>query len=220
MIRAYDEKYLDDAMKNLGEALDYSVCLCGLDMDVFLSMFVSSGLADSFGNGVPKYVSGMSGTELAMEVLKEVGYETDLPEPREEFLFTPEYWCGWILALFQWSSGNTFRQILEHINGPALMGMYPALHEAPEQKSIDVMDRMLERRTAGSRLQKAREARGLSQSELSRKAGVNLRTLQQYEIRAKNINRAAASTLLALSRTLGCRIDDLMETEEVSAEDL
>ena len=64
-----------------------------------------------------------------------------------------------------------------------------------------------------------RESRELTQKELSEKAGVNLRTLQQYEIRAKNINRAAASTLMALSKTLGCRIEDLLETEENQVEE-
>ena len=43
------------------------------------------------------------------------------------------------------------------------------------------------------------------------KVGVNLRTLQQYEIRAKDINKAAGAALLALAKALGCRVEDLLE---------
>ena len=220
MIHAYDERYLGDAMKNLGEAADYAVCLCGIDLGEFLRMFVASGIADRFGNGVPKYVSGMSGTELAGEIFSSAGYKSVLPAPRDKYSLSPEYWCGWVLALYQWFSGNTFKRILEKIDGDTLLKMYPTLHEAPEQKCMETMNEIMKRGGNVSKLQLIRESRELTQKELSEKAGVNLRTLQQYEIRAKNINRAAASTLIALSKTLGCRIEDLLETEENPVEDL
>ncbi|WP_090527236.1 helix-turn-helix domain-containing protein [Pseudobutyrivibrio sp. UC1225] len=54
-----------------------------------------------------------------------------------------------------------------------------------------------------------RKLYGLSQSELAREAGINLRTLQQYEIGAKDINKAAAATVLSLSKVLKCRPEDL-----------
>jgi len=37
--------------------------------------------------------------------------------------------------------------------------------------------------------------------------------IQLYEQKQNDINRAQASTLLALSRTLGCTMEDLMEPE-------
>lgn len=46
-----------------------------------------------------------------------------------------------------------------------------------------------------------------------------MRTLQQYEIRAKNINKAAGATLLALSKVLGCRVEDLLEYDNSEVED-
>ena len=69
MTYAYDEIYLDDAMKNLGEAFDYSATVLNIPMDEFLDMFIISGVAEQFQRGVPKFVSGLSGTELALEVL-------------------------------------------------------------------------------------------------------------------------------------------------------
>ena len=49
-----------------------------------------------------------------------------------------------------------------------------------------------------------------NQKTLSEKVGINLRTLQQYEIRAKDINKATAITLLSLSKVLGCHMEDLL----------
>ena len=46
---------------------------------------------------------------------------------------------------------------------------------------------------------------------LAEKSGVSLRMIQQYEQRAKDINRASGTNLFALARTLGCNMEDLME---------
>ncbi|MDD4295630.1 MAG: helix-turn-helix transcriptional regulator [Ruminiclostridium sp.] len=60
---------------------------------------------------------------------------------------------------------------------------------------------------------------GYSQRALAEKVGVNLRTLQQYEIRAKDINKAARATLLSLAKVLGCRVEDLLEYDNSEIED-
>ena len=62
MIHAYAEEYLNDAQENLGEAFDYAVNACGLDLDEFMNLFIAQGYANEFGKGNPKYVSGISGT--------------------------------------------------------------------------------------------------------------------------------------------------------------
>ena len=56
MIHAYDEQYLYDAMRNLGEAFDFAWTVCRIELDTFLSMMISSGAA-LFEQGTPKYVS-------------------------------------------------------------------------------------------------------------------------------------------------------------------
>ena len=60
-------------------------------------------------------------------------------------------------------------------------------------------------------LRRQRLAAGLSQSELAALSGVNIRNIQQYEQRAKDINRAAAGSLQFLARVLGRRIESLRE---------
>lgn len=91
MIRAYNISYLDDAMINLGEAMDYAANRCDLSMDEFMNFFIVTGRADMFGNGSPRYVAGMSGTELAMDVLEKAGIKIEFPEPQTDFLLSPQY---------------------------------------------------------------------------------------------------------------------------------
>ena len=89
--------------------------------------------------------------------------------------------------------------------------LYPTLHEASEEKFIDVANSILERKNLPTKLQTVRKAVGLTQKELSEKSGVTLRMIQQYEQRAKVINKATASNLFALAQVLGCKAEDLLE---------
>ena len=92
-----------------------------------------------------------------------------------------------------------------------LLKLYPVLHEASEEKCADTMDRITERRSGVSRLQHQRKRCGYSQKELAERSGVNLRTLQQYELKAKDINKASVRTVRSLANVLGCRVEALLE---------
>lgn len=211
MICAYDEMYLSDAMKNLGEAFDYSASELNIPMDDFLDMFIISGIAEQFASGVPKYVSGLSGTELVWEVLRRTETKVDFVQPQTEYDCSPEYWCGWILAFYQWRTGKSFKEIKKYLPMCEIYKLYPTLHEAAEDKFVDVANTILERRHLPVKLQTVRKAAGFSQKELAEKSGVAIRMIQQYEQRAKDINKASASNLFALARALGCKAEDLME---------
>jgi len=214
MIHAYDEQYLYDAMRNLGEAADYAVNSCNMCIQKFFDLFVATGFATQFGNGVPKIVSGLSGTELVHEIVVKAGIEQELPEAQTEYDCSAEYWCGWILAFYQWHTGRTFKDIFQNVSAEEIEKLYPTLHEASEEKFVDVLNSIISRKFTTTKLQELRKNIGYSQRKLAEKAGVNLRTLQQYELKAKDINKAATITLFALSKTLGCRIEDLLENEE------
>lgn len=58
-----------------------------------------------------------------------------------------------------------------------------------------------------------RQNAGLSQRELAEQSGVPLRTIQQYEQRRKNINRAQAEYLIMLAKALCYVVEDLIEKE-------
>ena len=102
MTHAYDEQYLSDAMNNLGEMMDYAVNICHFEINEFFDMFLVSDLAEQFAKGTPRVVSGMSGVELAMEVVRKSGADAELPDAEAEYDRSPEYWCGWIVAFYQW----------------------------------------------------------------------------------------------------------------------
>ena len=179
MIHAYDEQYLDDAMRNLGEATDYAVNACNISLQKFFDLFVTTGFATQFGNGVPKIISGLSGTELVHEIVVKSGIEQDLPEAQIEYDCSPEYWCGWIVAYYQWHTGRTFKDIFQNVSAKEIEKLYPTLHEAHEEKFVDVVNSIIERKTTTTKLQELRKNIGYSQRELAEKSGVNLRTLQQ-----------------------------------------
>lgn len=56
-----------------------------------------------------------------------------------------------------------------------------------------------------------RLSRGMSQSELAEASNVKLRSIQMYEQRVNDIDKAQAQTLYKFSRVLGCHIEDLLE---------
>ena len=60
-------------------------------------------------------------------------------------------------------------------------------------------------------MKRIRTAYGCTQAELAKRSGVSLRSIQMYEQRNKDINKASAETLLRLSKVLGCTMEDLME---------
>ena len=219
MIHAYDDQYLDDAMICLGEAMDYVANICQIEMDRFLELFIGTGYAEQFGAGVPKYVSGLSGTELAMDILAKSGIYNTFPQAKIEYSYSPQYWSGWILAYYQWYTGRSFKEIQKYITMQEIEKLYPTLHEASEKKFVDTVNRIIRKKNPPTRLQVKRKISGYSQRELAEKVGVNLRTLQQYEIRAKDINRAAGSTLFSLAKVLGCRVENLLEYDSNEIED-
>ena len=210
MTRAYSEYYLDDAMRNLGEAFDFARNVCILELDDFLNMMISSGIASQFGHGVPKYVSGMSGTELVLEVLRLLGVPAEDAKAQIEYDCSPEYWCGWIVAYFQWRTGRSFQNIHESLSMKEIHALYHVLHEASEERTHDTLEHIIAK-ALPTRLQFRRKNFRLTQRELSSRTGVNIRTLQQYERRYKDINKAAGDTLRSLANALSCQIEDLLE---------
>ena len=104
MICAYDRVYLAQARETLGAMLDYAVWDCKLSADEYFALFVTSGLADRFGRGDPKLVSGMSGVEIAWETFARTRYTEERPRPRYNLNRSKDYWVGWALAHCQWAT--------------------------------------------------------------------------------------------------------------------
>lgn len=213
MTNAYSELYLDDAMNNLGDMVEYAVCDLGFDPDEFFGWFISSGIASGFEKGNPKYIAGMSGFELAEAVLAKINVSYKKREPSYPEFKGREYWAGWILAYYQWETGKRFEDIVKDgLTLSTVFSMY-ILHEADESKFVDTANEMIARNKENrkTRLFEIRKARGFTQQQLSEASGVTLRMIQLYEQRQNDISKAQVGIVVKLARVLGCEVEDLIE---------
>lgn len=210
-MNAYYDGYVTDAQETLGNMMDYAVNSCGKDPDEIFVMFLNSGLAEQFEKGNPRYVAGMSGAELAKEVvLKVTGQE--LEEPEEFYLDkSAEYWCGWILAYYQWCTCRSFRKIHQIISITDIMNMYPTHHEADVERFIETVNGIYTKRHDKTYLQQIRENAGMSRKELSVQTGINEQVIEKLESDFNIIGKTDASVVFCLAQAIGCRMEDLME---------
>ena len=210
-MHSYSELYLSDAKKSLASMFDYVVHDCQYDIDWMVELFLQSGYAKQFQRGNPTVIGGMSGVELARRIVSKI-YKDELNitaiQPMDK---TPEYWAGWALADYQWYSGYRFEDIFEKVKMSEIVEMYHPYHEMSIEHFYEAMDKKMETRIGETKLKKVREAAGLSQSELAKKSGVSLRSIQMYEQRQNDIDKAQGHTLYKLAVALGCDIEDLLE---------
>ena len=88
--------------------------------------------------------------------------------------------------------------------------MYSPLHEADITKFFDIANKYFYNKEV-SNLKIVRQASGLSQSKLAKLADVKLRSIQMYEQRRNDINKAQEKNLYKLAKVLGCNIEDLLD---------
>ena len=60
-------------------------------------------------------------------------------------------------------------------------------------------------------MKRIRTAYGCTQAELAKRSGVSLRSIQMYEQRNKDINKASVDTIYRIAKVLGCTMEDLVE---------
>ena len=212
-MNAYSELYLDDAMQNLGDMVDYAVCDLGFDPDEFFGWFISSGIASRFEKGNPKYVGGMSGYELADAVLTATNVSYKKKEPSYSDFKGREYWAGWILAYYQWETNQRFEDMVKNgLTLSTVLSMY-ILHEADVSKFVESANEIIARNRSSrkTKLSEIRKARGFTQQQLSDASGVTLRMIQLYEQRQNDISKAQVNVVLSLAKALGCEIEDIIE---------
>ena len=236
MIHAYDEACLAPACDSLGRMLDYSVHSLHVDADSLMQLFVASGVAALFGQGDMCTVAGRSGIELAYEVFEKSSLSYERVPARYTVSYSNEYRAGYALAYAQWETGLGFEEILRRCPASLLTSDFAkkrlALLEglpldiSEEEKAArlvslgeDFARETVKRILAGSpgsadtNLKKLRIKNGLSQSDLAKASGVPLRTLQQYEQRQKDINKAHFEYIIMLSTALSCEPALLLERD-------
>ena len=211
MIHAYDKLYLERARTSLARMLDFAVYDLGQDITSFFDLFVTSGVSDDFESGDIRTLVGCSGVELAYEVLDRCGIAYQRIQPRYTENRSEEYWLGWALAYYQWETALSFEEIIRAVPITEIQVLYTPYHEMDIRQYVDKMNEMLALTRTESNLKQWRKRAGLSQSQLARNTEIPLRTIQQYEQRQKNINKAQADYIVRLASVLSCQEKDLLE---------
>ena len=211
MTHAYQEMYLNKAQSVLGDAIDYAVNTCGISGSDFIKLFLASTICRRMENGEPTYLAGKSGIEIAREVSFETTGKEITNEPQEHFGRSKEYWIGWAVAYYQWYSSRKYSEIFKVLSFEELQQMYYTLHEADISKFVDIADARIKEYFKDTNLKRLRVAYGCTQAELAQKSDVSLRSIQMYEQRNKDINKASVETIYRIAKALGCALEDLIE---------
>jgi DNA-binding XRE family transcriptional regulator len=211
MIHAYQECYLNSAKRNIGIAFDYAINVCKISGADFVNMFLISNISKRIENGEPLYLKGKSGIEIAKEIIeqstgKEIEYKEIINYEKSK-----EYWIGYAITYYQWYSNKKFRLIFNAISYYDLEKMYFTLHEADISKLVEILDDIFKKKYPDTNLKRIRMEANLSQTELAKRSGVSLRSIQMYEQKNKDINKANVTSLYMLSKALNCNIEDLIE---------
>lgn len=211
MIHAYDKWYLDKARIVLARMLDFAVYDLKYDMSKFFQMFIDSGVAARFGKGDFTVLVGKSGVEVAYEVFDKLNLQIDYVKPKYTLERSEEYWTGWALAYYQWETSLSFEEIARYIPIHYVKAMYLPYHEMDIRHFVNKMNEMYLEAKPDTNLKMKRKQSGFSQRELSELSGVPVRTIQQYEQKQKNINKAQVEYLVKLSNALCCDVECLLE---------
>ena len=210
-IHAYQETYLSKAQASLGDAFDYAINTCEIPGEDFIKFFTASSVSKRMENGEPAFLAGKSGIEIAVDVVLETtGKQLD-KAPQEHMGRSREYWIGWAVCYYQWYSARSFSDIFKVLSFEDLQNMYYTLHEADITKFADIVDDKMRDHFKETNLKRIRTIYGCTQAELSERSGVSLRSIQMYEQRNKDINKASVEALYRISKVLGCTIEDLLE---------
>ena len=211
MIRAYQETYLNKAQSVLGDAFHYAINTCNISGSDFIKLFVASSVSRRMENGEPAYLAGKSGIEIAAEVIAETMGKEIKAEPQMQMGRSREYWIGWAVAYYQWFSSRKYGDIFKVVTFEDLQNMYYTLHEADITKFVDIMDKRMQAFFPETNLKRIRTAYGCTQAELAKRSGVSLRSIQMYEQRNKDINKASVESIHRIAKALGCAVEDLLE---------
>ncbi len=203
-IQSYSDLYLENVSENLGIMFEHAVNL-GINPIIFWNTFINSNVAKQIEKGNPKYL-----TCSALDYLNEIYKGKRSISKKENITKNKYYRAGWILAQFQYKKGYSFYKINNFLLVEEVLRLYPTLHEADVTKFFDIANTYF-KKIECTNLKKLRLARDLSQSKLALLANVELRSIQMYEQRRNDINKAKAETLYKLARVLGCNIEDLLE---------
>jgi hypothetical protein len=140
MIHAYSDLYLSDARRTLASSFNAAVYTYGLTLPQYYSFFIDSDYSKKFEKGNPFIISGMSGIELAANVIESCSENGVDTEPVFMDDRSPEYWVGWALAYYQWCYACSFKKLNEEVPIETIIKMYPKYHEMDISQFADKLN--------------------------------------------------------------------------------
>ena len=221
----------------MAHMLDFAVHDLRQDATAFFELFIATGIADRFGSGDIRLITGTSGVELAYRVLGSSGISQERVSYRYTSGRSREYWAGYALGRYQMEKSVPFTDILSAVSLQEMITLCDGYRESEIRSIMDSMswmdsltipDHMNEehyrefsshidnrltsvRSSSDTRLKLLRIRSGFSQSGLAAASGVPVRTIQQYEQRQKDINKAAFGSIIKLAAAIGCEPSALIE---------
>lgn len=139
-MRAYIEPYLKDVMRNLGVMAHFCINEYGLSPEIFSTLFAHSHVAEQISMGNPRFLSGLSGKELADMLIASSAEIIPSSTSSNTYQISPEYWAGWVMAYYQWYTAKSFNQM--YADGQTyekVLMMYYPMHEADLAKVVEAM---------------------------------------------------------------------------------
>ena len=92
-----------------------------------------------------------------------------------------------------------------------MLNMYYPYHEMDVNQFVDALNDRYLQSTKETRMKTRRKLLNITQKELSLMSNVPLRTIQQYEQKQKDINKAQVESVIALAKALNCDVLDIVE---------
>lgn len=234
-----DNNFLvNKACISVGKMLDHAVYSLHQNADTFFDLFITSGLAAKIEQTDISIITGISGIELSYEVMNRCGIPFDRVTPRHTTGLSKEFYAAHALAHIQYDTGIPYEELLHLISVSDIIRLYDSYHSkavsllpwqmsdtdrakaigkikdsfadelASAFESVGIYTFQMKKET---HLKEIRLRNGFSQSRLAAASGIPVRTIQQYEQRQKDINKAAAESILKLAAVLNCEPSALLE---------
>lgn len=223
----------------MAHMLDFAVHDLRQDASAFFDLFAVSELADRYGRGDIRLITGTSGVELAYRVLETSGIIPDRVSYRYTSGRSREYWTGYAVGRYQMERSVSFSDIIKAVPVKEMIALCDGYRDSeirliteslswkdtltiPEHMNEahynDFSSRLSTAITAAhasqdTRLKTLRLRSGYSQSGLAAASGIPVRTIQQYEQRQKDISKAAFESIIKLAAAIGCEPSELIEKE-------
>ncbi len=209
-LEAYPKTYVKDLSHRIGLMLEKSH---KHDLDVYdiWNTFIHSNIAKEIEKGNAHYLSGFTSMEYLRELTHDNALVNQMIRNNDHVDFDQYYWSGSTLIKLQHRYDISFVELDKKLPLKKILEMYSPFHEMDINRFYEDMDEYFSSIKEETNLKKYRTNMGLSQSQLAELSNVDIRSIQMYEQRHNDINKAQGITLYKLAKALKVDVQDLLE---------